>query len=108
MANRKKRTVHTESQWQKILSDYESSGLGVERFCRLRNLGYSTFKRWQQKLQNRLSSKDSFYELRRVENQEAPTICPIRIDFKNGITLHLNNNADMGKVAEFIKHYHRQ
>jgi len=108
MANRKKRTVHTETQWQKILSDYESSGLGVERFCRLRNLGYSTFKRWQHKLHSHVSSKDSFYELRRVE-QEIDTITyPMSIAFKNGITLYLQNNADMAKVAELIKHYHQQ
>ncbi len=110
MANRKKRTVYTESQWQKILKDYRSSGLSVEQYCQHRHLGYSTFKRWQQKLSVNSSEKDSFYELRRIAysggDGSEPTACPIRIAFKNGFTLYLQNDADMAKVAELIQHYH--
>jgi len=108
MANRKKRTVYTKAQWQEMLDNYETSGLGIARFCRTRGIGYSTFKRWQTKLQNRSSQNNSFYELRRVEEEIEPMACPIRIAFKNDITIHLQNNADMEKVAEFIKHYQPQ
>ena len=108
MANRKKRTVYTESQWQKIVKDYESSGLSVERFCRHRAIGYNTFKRWQQKLQDQSTNNTSFYELRRVEDGLDESACPMSIEFKNGITLQIQNNADMAKVAELIKQYHKE
>ncbi len=105
MVDRKTRTVYTKTQWQKMLKDYEASGFSVERFCRTRGIGYSTFKRWQHKLQNPSTQNDSFYELRRIEAENEPNTSPISIAFKNGLTLRLQNNADMAKVVEFIRHY---
>ena len=105
MTNRKKRTVYTQFQWQKILQDYVASNTSAERFCRQRDIGYSTFKRWQQKLKGQSPAKASFYELRRVEDEIEPSIYPMSIALKNGVTLHVQNHADMAKVAQLIKQY---
>lgn len=105
MTNRKKRTVYTQSQWQKILQDYVASNNSAERFCQQRGIGYSTFKRWQQKLKGQSPAKASFYELRRVEEEIKPSIYAMSIAFQNGLTLHVQNHADMTKVAQLIKQY---
>ena len=39
------------TQWQALVSQYESSGLSVSEFCTTHNIGYVSFCRWRKRIQ---------------------------------------------------------
>ena len=97
-----KKIFRTEAEWQKILSEYQSSSEPVEVFCRRRGIGYSTFKKWQKRLHT-LSEQPAFYELRQVGHPTTESAFPNEIDLGLGRCLRLRNEANPTLVAELIR-----
>ena len=55
----KKKIRRSEEQWRTIIAEQVQSGESIQRFCRRRGIGYSTFGQWKSRLSRIASSVSS-------------------------------------------------
>ena len=72
----------TRSEWTKILTEFESSGLSGREFCTRGGFSISSFQRWKQLLGKKTSSPD-FVELTPATSQS----WSLDVKLPNGVEL---------------------
>lgn len=95
----KARRVHrSEGQWRSLLARHQTSGLGIEAFCRAEQISEASFYRWRTLLKGSRedgvrASQDSgsaFVDLGALETlSSAKPKLDLRLDLGDGLTLHL-------------------
>ena len=85
MSNGKVR--RTKDEWREILARWKRSGVAPEEFCRKQDLRLSSFRRWQERLDND-SARMQFVAL--TPEEPAATTAPpwvLEVTLPNGVQL---------------------
>jgi len=84
--SRSNRTRRTQAQWTEILSQFESSGLGPQEFCRREGLAPSSFQRWRRELGSAAAAE--FVELVPTSSSSVPPASwSLDVSLPNGVSL---------------------
>jgi putative transposase len=95
----KARRVHrSEGQWRSLLARHQTSGLGIEAFCRSEQISEASFYRWRTILKGnrkdgagvRQDTGSAFVDLGALEPvSSAKPKLDLRLDLGDGLMLHL-------------------
>lgn len=97
-AEKARKARRSESQWQSLLARHQTSGLGIEAFCRSERISQASFYRWrtilkgnrQDGVEVRQDSGSAFVDLGALEPlSSAKPKLDLRLDLGDGLTLHL-------------------
>ncbi len=82
-------------QWQQIIDEHALSGLSQERFCKDKDLSFSTFQSWRKKLGTPSSSQSGFVEIPRASTSEQRTLAldqglHVRLELGAGVVLEIS------------------
>ena len=69
----KKRVMRTETQWQALLDEFNTSGLTRSAFCKQHRIATSSLYRWQKALTGP-SAADKFVDITESVAKAAPTL----------------------------------
>jgi hypothetical protein len=83
-SKRKRQIKRTESEWAEIFKKFAKSGLTIKEFCRRNKLVLSTFKRWQQKLEE---TPAQFVDLSTVAESASAPSWEFAVTLPNGVHL---------------------
>jgi putative transposase len=93
-----RRARRSESQWRSLLARHQTSGLGIQAFCRNEQISEASFYRWRTMLEGRRQdgaeaepeTSPAFVDLGALESLSAakPKL-DLRLDLGDGLTLHL-------------------
>ena len=87
----------SRSQWQQLISSYQTSGLSRKDFCQREGIALSTFDYWKRKLRAQTALPDpvaqsvslsDWIELSKPVTEQATT-WQIELDLGNGLCLRL-------------------
>lgn len=97
-AGKARRARRSESQWRALLARHQTSGLGIQAFCRSEQISEASFYRWRTILKGHRQEGASaeqdtvpaFVDLGALESVVAvkPTL-DLRLELGDGLTLHL-------------------
>ncbi len=93
-----RRARRSEGQWRSLLVRHQTSGLGIQAFCRNEQISEASFYRWRTMLKGRRQdgagaeqdTVPAFVDLGALEPGSAakPTL-DLRLELGDGLTLHL-------------------
>ena len=95
---KEKRVRRSEGQWRTLLARQQTSGLGVQAFCRSEQIGKASFYRWRNLLNDggegraAVTGKQTpaFVDLGTLGSTEARQArIEIKLDLGEGLVLHL-------------------
>jgi hypothetical protein len=78
------RVRRTAAEWREVFSRYEESGLDPQAFCERESIQWTSFKRWQRKL-NPASVESDFVPVKTAS--PAPSSWMVEITLPNSINL---------------------
>jgi len=93
-----RRAHRSESQWRELLARHQTSGLGIEAFCRTERISEASFYRWRAILKGkrqdgagvRQEAGSAFVDLGALEPlSSAKPKLDLRLDLGDGLSLHL-------------------
>ena len=107
----KKKTKTPREVWEKIIEDQEKSGLGVSKYCSIKNIDRTLFfgaiarKKMKQKIKNaELLNEESFLNIKqRKEKNESVCVSDILFFNKGGIYIKISSECADENVKKFLK-----
>jgi hypothetical protein len=92
------------NQWQALITEQRASGLSIADFCKLRNVGRSSFSNWSRSLKKEKPATASGFA-KVIEHKDVGVAAhvPLKIEFKNGTCLHLAVTPEAEWLAEILK-----
>ena len=97
-AEKARRKYRSESQWRTLLVRHQTSGLGIQAFCRSERISEASFYRWRTLLKGswedgvrvRQDGGSAFVDLGALEPlSSAKPKLDLRLDLGDGLMLHL-------------------
>jgi len=83
----------TPEQWQRLIGQWEESGLSMVRFCEDRQIGYASFCQWRKRLAEERVAQDpevSFIDIGALASSEAARGWEIVLCLGQGVELRLS------------------
>ena len=89
------KTMRSESEWQQIIADYESSQLTQDAFCQQAGIPKSSFYNWQRRIKSTTSEQTpkQFIKLSDLTSPDSrPLAWDIELDLGQGVCLRLRGS----------------
>jgi transposase-like protein len=88
---RKRKQFRPQSEWQRIIDDYQRSGLTQEAFCEQASIPKSSFYKWRKRLETPAVADEpaQFLDLNTLVKSKEPPRWEIELDLGNGMRLSL-------------------
>jgi transposase-like protein len=90
------RKTRKVSEWQSLISEFNSSDISVEDFCRRKSLSSSTFWKWRRKIEKSctgaVATESSFVPLVPSSTESVPpavTHSKVRLTLPEGFTIEI-------------------
>jgi len=90
--SRTRKTNRSESEWQQIIADYETSQLTQDAFCQQAGIPKSSFYNWHRRLQSTTNDSASkhFINLSNLTTPDSDQLAwDIELDLGQGVCLRL-------------------
>jgi len=90
----KRKHFRPESEWQRIIADYERSGLTQEAFCEHAAIPKSSFYTWRKRLEKPTAAMEPapFLDLNTLVQRKSAPGWEIELDLGNGMRLSLRGS----------------
>jgi transposase-like protein len=90
-STKQRKTYRPQSEWQRIIDDYQRSGLTQEAFCDQASIAKSSFYKWRKRLERPAVTDEParFIDLSTLVKPKEPPRWEIELDLGNGMRLSL-------------------
>lgn len=86
------------SKWQRLFSEYESSGVSQRSFCEQRGLKLSTFSYWRSALNRQAPEAGEFVELASIRVSE-----PLEVKLLSGAVIRVPKAFDPASLKSLLE-----
>ena len=76
--------VERAKKWERIIQEWEESGLSASKYCELNKYTYKTFKNWKHKLRGYVSEKQKWIEVKDDPEEQRIEKAPQVIEIEKG------------------------
>ena len=90
--------------WESVITDWKTSGLKQNAYCRSKSISYSAFKAWRYRLlgQSRKSSKQAHSSSAFIPVSIRPSPSAIVLNTPSGYSISFSETIDLKKLTGII------
>jgi hypothetical protein len=102
MAHGRARDEQKERQWQRWISEWQTSGLSVRDFCQRRGLTVASFYAWRRVLQRRAAEKAAFVPVQVVADAVPTQASALELVLTDGRTVRVAPGFDAATLRQLL------